>query len=78
MEQYSAFFNEMGSFLSFMMPSVQGLVFQFKDDNLDATLPNAARINKGMLILDEEWLEDARQLRLPATPMRVTAKASRN
>lgn len=78
MGQYRAFFNEMGSFLSFMMPSVQGLVFQFKDADLDATLPNAPRINKGMLILDEKWLEDARRLRLPATPMRVTAKASGN
>lgn len=78
MGQYRAFFNEMGSFLSFMMPTVQGLVFQFKDDNLDATLPNAPRINKGTLILDEEWLDDASQLRLPETPMRVTAKASGN
>ena len=33
--QYEAFFNEMGSFLSFMMPSVKGLMIQFDDKNLD-------------------------------------------
>ncbi|GGW88713.1 DUF2987 domain-containing protein [Alteromonas halophila] len=78
MDQYSAFFNEMGSFLSFMMPSVEGLVFQFEDDYLDAAVPYAPRINKGTLILSEEWLEDARLLRLPHAPMRVTAKTSGN
>ena len=29
--QYEAFFNEMGSFLSFLMPSVTGLMIQFND-----------------------------------------------
>ena len=45
-EQYEAFFNEMGSFLSFMMPSVKGLMIQFDDKNLDFITPQgvASRI----------------------------------
>ncbi len=61
-----------------MMPSVQGLVFQFHDSNLDASLPHAPRINKGTLILEKDWLEKAEGLALPEVPLRVTARASGN
>ncbi|MEW9796931.1 DUF2987 domain-containing protein [Alteromonas sp. CYL-A6] len=78
LDQYRAFFNEMGSFLSFMMPSVQGLMIHFSDKELDATLQGGPAITNGMLVLDEEWIETNRGLSLPATPLRITAKASRN
>lgn len=76
-DQYTAFFNEMGSFLSFMMPSVEGLMFQFADQDLDRVIKNAPHINKGILVLDQSWIEQGRSLSLPEKPLRVTAKASR-
>lgn len=73
--QYEAFFNEMGGFLSFMMPSVNGLIFRFSDTELDAPIPGTSGINNGMLMLDKEWLERGNGLRLPEAPLRITAIA---
>lgn len=74
--QYEAFFNEMGSFLSFMMPTVQGLMIQFKDENLDHTTPQGVTINNGVLHLEQEWISEARGVSLPQAPLRITAMAS--
>lgn len=75
-EQYEAFFNEMGSFLSFMMPSVKGLMIQFEDKNLDFVTPQGVQINNGVLQLEQEWINEAKGLTLPQAPLRVTAMAS--
>ena len=75
-EQYAAFFNEMGSFLSFMMPSVKGLMVQFNDKHLDFVTPQGVKVNNGIMQLDEEWLKDAKDLTLPEAPLRITAMAS--
>lgn len=74
--QYEAFFNEMGSFLSFMMPSVKGLMIQFDDKNLDFITPQGVQINNGVLHLEHDWINDAKGLTLPHAPLRVTAMAS--
>jgi hypothetical protein len=74
--QYEAFFNEMGSFLSFMMPSVKGLMIQFDDKNLDFITPQGVQINNGVLHLEQDWINDAKDLTLPHAPLRVTAMAS--
>ncbi|APE05247.1 hypothetical protein BM528_05170 [Alteromonas sp. RW2A1] len=74
--QYEAFFNEMGSFLSFMMPTVKGLMIQFRDENLDHTTPQGVTINNGVLHLEQEWISEARGLSLPQAPLRITAMAS--
>ncbi len=74
--QYEAFFNEMGSFLSFMMPSVKGLMIQFNDKNLDFITPQGVQINSGVLHLAQAWINDAKGLTLPHAPLRVTAMAS--
>lgn len=74
--QYEAFFNEMGSFLSFMMPSVKGLMIQFDDKNLDFITPQGVQINNGVLHLEQEWIDGAKGLTLPHSPLRVTAMAS--
>jgi hypothetical protein len=74
--QYEAFFNEMGSFLSFMMPSVKGLMIQFDDKNLDFITPQGVQINNGVLHLEQDWINDAKGLTLPRAPLRVTAMAS--
>lgn len=73
--QYEAFFNEMGGFLSFMMPSVNGLIFRFADTTLDAVIPGTSGINNGMLMLDKDWLDEGNALSLPEAPLRITALA---
>lgn len=75
-EQYEAFFNEMGSFLSFMMPSVKGLMIQFDDKNLDFVTPQGVQINNGVLQIEQDWIDDAKGLTLPHAPLRITAMAS--
>lgn len=74
--QYEAFFNEMGSFLSFMMPSVTGLMLQFSDRNLDYITPQGVSINNGVLQLSQDWLDAGKGVSLPKAPLRITAMAS--
>lgn len=77
LEQYQAFFNEMGSFLSFMMPTVDGLNIHFADQNISMPVENAPNINMGTLMLPAEWIENSKGLQLPEKPFRITAKATR-
>lgn len=73
-QQYAAFFNEMGSFLSFMMPQVDGLMVHFDDPYLDHQLRDAPDIVNGMLQLKSDWLTQKHQLVLPKVPLRITAR----
>ncbi|MDC8831110.1 DUF2987 domain-containing protein [Alteromonas gilva] len=73
--QYDTFFDDMGGFLSFMMPAVSGLKIQFADKSLNQTLAGAPPIINGTLILDNDWLEQGNALDLPAAPLRITAVA---
>lgn len=74
--QYDAFFNEMGGFLSFMMPSVQGLMLHFENKNLDYMIADKPPITKGIMRLNEQWLQKEEGLSLPEKPLRITAIAS--
>lgn len=74
-EQYEAFFSEMGSFMSFMMPSVNGLVIQFEDQSLTTTMANGYQITQGSLTLDKDFFERKKPLNLPEIPLRITALA---
>jgi hypothetical protein len=76
-QQYQAFFNEMGSFLSFMMPTVKGLTIQFTDQNLSVALNGEERIVAGILNISEERINEINRLELPSAPLRITAQASR-
>lgn len=76
-EQYEAFFNEMGSFLSFMMPTVKGLMFQFSDKDLREASKTGEMVNAGTLTLDDEWFERKKGLKLQTIPLRITAIASK-
>lgn len=76
-QQYEAFFNEMGGFLSFMMPNVKGLVFQFSDKGLNESTKTGEQISEGMLMLNEEWFERNRGLKLQTPPLRITAIATK-
>ncbi len=75
-EQYEAFFNEMGSFLSFMMPTVKGLMLQFSDKDLREATKTGEMINAGTLMLGEDWFERKKGLKLQTIPLRITAMAS--
>jgi hypothetical protein len=71
--QYQAFFEEMGGFLSFMMPAAEGLLFHFDDE---VQLPNELRDlseKKGMIALSKGWLLQHNSLELPNKPLRITA-----
>lgn len=76
-EQYEAFFNEMGSFLSFMMPTVKGLMLQFSDKDLREATKTGEMVNAGTLMLDDEWFERKKGLKLQTAPLRITAMASK-
>jgi hypothetical protein len=76
-QQYQAFFNEMGSFLSFMMPTVKGLTIQFADQDLSVILGDQDRIIAGTMNLSEERLNEIDVLELPSMPLRITALASK-
>lgn len=72
-KQYQAFFDEMGGFLSFMMPSPQGLVLQF--DNVSAPLKDGRLLldENGNVRLSEDWLLLGKGLKLAIPPLRITA-----
>ncbi|WP_100657297.1 DUF2987 domain-containing protein [Alteromonas flava] len=76
-DQYAAFFNEMGSFLSFMMPHVDGLTFHFADHEMDRELKDAPAIVNGILQLPGSWLGEQEALALPVKPLRITARTHR-
>lgn len=71
--QYEAFFDEMGGFLSFMMPSTKGLLFHFA---ADVALPKSLQDlsdRKGTLAFSKTWLMENKGLILPNSPLRITA-----
>jgi hypothetical protein len=71
--QYEAFFDKMGSFMSFMMPSAQGLLFYF-DENV--SLPESLNVlvdKNGALALSKSWLMQQKNLTLTKKPIRITA-----
>ena len=71
--QYQEFFDKMGSFLSFMMPSAKGLLFHF---DTDVNFPNDLQSlldGKGGIALTENWLAQQKSLELPNKPLRITA-----
>ncbi|MEH6712947.1 MAG: DUF2987 domain-containing protein [Paraglaciecola polaris] len=75
--QYQTFFDDMGSFLAFLMPSVDGLVIHFSDHKLTRKLENGLQIDNGRLLLDKRWLGEEMPLSLPYVPLRITAKTTR-
>lgn len=73
LDQYQAFFNGMGSFLSFMMPEVQGLTLHFSDESQLPSLPEGLKLDKRKLLLSSEWIASAKGLKLDKAPLRITA-----
>ncbi|MGS2720094.1 DUF2987 domain-containing protein [Paraglaciecola aestuariivivens] len=71
--QYQAFFNQMGGFLSFMMPSVEGLVVHMSDSKGLAQSLQLHLDQQGGLQLDKAWIDNNNSLSLPHKPLRITA-----
>ncbi len=74
--QYQAFFNEMGGFMSFMMPQVDGLTIQFENPQLNKPLSNGMLIRNGLLTVSESDFKMLDNILLPEAPLRITAKTS--
>ncbi|GAC14765.1 DUF2987 domain-containing protein [Aliiglaciecola lipolytica] len=70
--QYNVFFDDMGGFLSFMMPSVTGLKFYFEALERDS-VPSELYIDKQHVVLTETWIEQGKQIDFSEAPYRITA-----
>lgn len=76
-QQYVAFFDDIGSFMSFIMPDVDGITIQFKDKTLTETLSNDIVIQNGILTIQGSKLATLNELTLPQLPLRITAITSK-
>lgn len=71
--QYQAFFDKMGGFLSFMMPSPIGLLLHF-DTAADFPKDLHSLLGEdGKIFLNHTWLMQQNGLVLPEKPLRITA-----
>lgn len=78
MTQYDEFFDNMGSFLSFLMPGVDGLVILLPElsQQVKENFP-LGQLDGNKLRLTKDWIEDNQSaLELPDIPIRITAIAN--
>jgi hypothetical protein len=71
--QYQAFFEQMGGFLSFLMPSAEGIVLHFPDDYQVPQKLKLMTDEQGNVVLTQRWLEKGQSLELNKIPLRITA-----
>ncbi|MDO6692583.1 DUF2987 domain-containing protein [Aliiglaciecola sp. 3_MG-2023] len=71
-QQYVTFFDDMGSFLSFLMPSVSGLQFYFDSVDKDS-VPEALYVDEHHAVVSKDWLEQGTQVHFSDAPYRITA-----
>jgi hypothetical protein len=75
--QYQSFFADMGSFLSFLMPSAEGLILSFAEElNLPSELSHLLD-ESGKIQLSEDWISLGQSLSLPVKPLRITSRVLR-
>ena len=74
--QYMAFFDEMGGFMSFIMPQVSGLQIRFADETLNYSINNQVSIVQGVLRITSQQLNELNTINLPEPPLRITALTS--
>ncbi len=75
--QYISFFNEMGSFMSFGVPSVNGLMITFDNKDLYHDIKDIGKIQNGFIIIENQVLNDIDTIIFPEIPARITALTSR-
>lgn len=73
-EQYAEFFDSMGGFLDFLMPSSQGLVLHFAQAPQLETQVTGLTVKGNELIVSEDWIAaNKKPLSLMVEPLRITA-----
>ena len=81
--QYVIFFDDMGGFLSFLMPDVSGLTLHFEEIlapdiiSLNAN-SSGITVSERKISLSEQWLSDDNKLSLAKLPQRITANTSKH
>lgn len=76
-QQYTEFFDSVGGFMSFMMPKVSGLTFQFADKELQHDLNKGMKISNGSLTISADEIDNLNSIELPKAPMRITANTTK-
>lgn len=75
--QYQTFFDDIGGFLSFMMPNATGLRFHFKENIKDLYKGKAVTsVTDKTLSIDKKWLTENQGLTFTTLPYRITAITS--
>lgn len=77
-QQYEAFFDNMGSFLSFLMPEMRGVTFHF-DSGMDTSLfPSTWQVEENNVTLTQQQIETLSQtIEFNQAPIRITAFTSK-
>lgn len=76
--QYKTFFDDIGGFLSFLMPNATGLTFHFKEDVKDLYKGvTVTSTTDTTLSIDDKWLAENKGLEFKAAPYRITAITSK-
>lgn len=72
--QYADFYDDMGSFLSFLMPDVIGLQFHFQDQfDIDEKSTSLFWQNGRLHVGRDVWQKAEFEMSLPSPPIRITA-----
>ena len=77
LSQYQTFFDDIGGFMSFLMPKVNGITIQFSADDLSGTTDTGLDIKNGRLFLSASDVADINTLVLPQMPLRITASTTK-
>lgn len=72
LSQYEVFFEDMGGFLSFLMPGVTGLHFHFPDTNSSASSSDQVEQTNHVMV-NKESIEKGENLSFTIPPYRITA-----
>jgi hypothetical protein len=76
--QYQTFFDDIGGFLSFMMPNATGLTFHFKEEIKDLYSGKpVTTTTANTLTVNEQWLSQNLSIKFAAVPYRITAFTSK-
>ncbi|WP_416308503.1 DUF2987 domain-containing protein [Neptunicella sp. SCSIO 80796] len=83
LHQFDIFFDDMGSFLSFLMPSADGILLEFAQNDIDITLDNqpvsGLPMEKQQLILKREWLDGKQgEIAFSPVPEKITVFVSQD
>ena len=73
-QQYQNFFDEMGGFLSFMMPTATGITFLF--DEPVTQVPEGLKVENASVSMDASWLAAGHSANWKVKPIRIISMTS--